>query len=305
MQFIVLIYAFILIGYISRRLGWVNAQMAERLNSIIIYFLLPVVILLNVPTIVYNNSLVWLSITPFIVYFAGALYLRLLNKVYILQERQIGSLTMTSGISSISFVGFPVFEMLFGAQGLAMGVIMSVLGTVLVFNTLGLVTALHYKEGKTKIGPWNMLMKILLFPTVIAFLIGILMNYLNWHFPTMIIKVMKMITYPYTALAFFTVGAQLRLNVDVKKYLKPLFTGLTYKLILAPLLIWLIMCVFLQKNDLVAHICVLGAGIGSMNSVSILAAKYDIEPELSMLMPALSIPLSIPLIFITHHLLKI
>ncbi len=64
------------------------------------------------------------------------------------------------------------------------------------------------------------------------------------------------------------------------------------------LLLWHIVAV----DDLIAKVCLLGAAIGSMNAVSIVAAQMGLNPRLASLMPAISIPLSIPLLFLIDYL---
>lgn len=73
---------------------------------------------------------------------------------------------------------------------------------------------------------------------------------------------------------------------------------------LAPLTIYLIVWVLFGRTDLLAKVCVLGAGIGSMNAISILTAEKGVQPKLSILMPAIGIPLSVFSLFIIDNLLK-
>ena len=53
----------------------------------------------------------------------------------------VGTLQLPGGINRISFVGFSVFELLYGNAGLAIGIMMSQAGTFLVVMTLGIVVA--------------------------------------------------------------------------------------------------------------------------------------------------------------------
>lgn len=213
-------------------------------------------------------------------------------------------LIMTCGISSVSFVGFPLFKMLYGDEGLALGIVLSVLGTLLVFNTLGLMTAVYGSKTETKLTLWMVVKKLLLFPTFLAFLFAISLNLSQYQLPLVLQNIISFLVLPYTAFAFITIGAQIVLKFDFKN-LRPILLGLFFKLFVAPLIIFLILWVGMGKHDLIAKICILGSAIGSMNAISILAAKLNIEPEVAMMMATISIPLSIPTVIFIHYLLNL
>ena len=87
-------------------------------------------------------------------------------------------------------------------------------------------------------------------------------------------------------------------------FFEKLLLGQSYKLILAPLIIYIFMWHLLGIQDLTAKICILGAAIGSMNAVSILAAQLNLAPRLSVLMPAIGIPISVPILFLIDYLIS-
>ena len=69
------------------------------------------------------------------------------------------------------------------------------------------------------------------------------------------------------------------------------------------MLMYVFMWQVLGIQDLIAQVCIMGAAIGSMNAVSIVAAQMGLNPKLSSFMPALSIPVSIPLLFLIDQFL--
>lgn len=298
-----IIYFFLILGYFFRRQSCINNLVISILNNLIIYFFLPLITLLHIPRIHFSLDFIWLSISPFIVYIGSILYFSGLRKVADINPNMVSVLIMTCGISSISFVGFPLFEMMYGAEGLSMGIVQSVLGTLVVFNTLGLLTAIYRSDVDSAINVWHMLKKVITFPTFVAFVLALLLNLNEWQLPTMAQDVMSLLVLPYTPLAFFTIGTQIHFTFDFAK-LKPILYGLSYKLFLAPLIIYLIVWVGMGNHSLISKICILGSAIGSMNAVSILAAKMKLEPDVALLMPAISIPISIPIVIFINHLLS-
>jgi len=77
-----------------------------------------------------------------------------------------------------------------------------------------------------------------------------------------------------------------------------------FKLILAPLIIYLLVRWCFDVQGVIGKVCVLGAAIGSMNAMSILTVEKKLDPKLAILMPAIGIPISIPILFIIDQLMK-
>lgn len=212
-----------------------------------------------------------------------------------------GALIMTTGIGSTSFVGFPIFELLYGEEGLSLGIILSLAGTFLVFNTVGITTGLIYskKEADQK----SMLKKIITFPPLVAFTIAIFFNLINLNYTSSVEILLQKLSAPFSVIALLAIGLQIDISFERKLWSNVLL-GQFFKLILSPVLIAFIMWYFIGLDDLISKICVLGAAIGSMNAISILAAQFGLNPKLSMLMPAISIPISIPVLLAIDVLLK-
>ena len=282
----------------QKRLG---PKGAEVLNSFIIYFFLPLLAFHQVPLIHFEWQLAWLTVVPFFVFGTSLLVNSLAARVFGFDRDTEAALVLTGGIGSTSFVGFPIFEMLYGEIGLAYGIIMSLGGTILVFNTVGLATLFHYtKSGKSWIDTAS---SILTFPPFLAFLVALVMNLFNLNFPTMIQSLLARLVSPFSVVALLSVGLQVKPR-DIRGVGVPLLVGQTIKLLIIPLIVYLVLWRVMGRQDLVAKVCILGAAIGSMSSVSILAAQRGLNPQLSLLMPAVGIPLSIPLLYLLEMLLS-
>ena len=291
----------LLVGFLLRRTPLFDERSPIVLNNLIIYFFIPVITLRYVPNIDFQPNLIWLSITPFMVYILGFLFFKLAGHFFTIDRNTEGALVMCSGIGSTSFVGFPVFEILYGETGLSLGIILSLAGTILVFNTLGVFTGLSYaqKEGHYS----GILKKMLTFPPFVAFLVAILINWSGLEYPALISTILQQLSAPFSVLALLAIGMQINFSLP-GIFLQKLLLGQSYKLILAPLIIYIFMWHLLGIQDLTAKICILGAAIGSMNAVSILAAQLNLAPRLSVLMPAIGIPISVPILFLIDYLIS-
>jgi len=301
MSNILLIIICISSGYALKLSPFFNDESSSVLNRLIIYFFIPLIALYQVPKIKLDLDLVWLSLCPFIVFFSSFLFFQGIGKFTNLEKDTKVALILTSGISSTSFVGFPIFELLYGEQGLAYGILMSLGGTILVFNTLGISTLLYYTEDKVNF--LGLIKKIARFIPFIAFVIAFIFNLCNVIYPKVIDEVLAKLVSPFSVIALISIGMQVKFKMS-REIFKELLLGQLFKLILAPLIIFIIVWCYLDIQGIIGRVCVLGAAIGSMNAMSILTAEKNIKPKLSILMPTVGIPISIPILFVLDQLLK-
>ncbi|MEL7225558.1 MAG: AEC family transporter [Cyanobacteria bacterium J06576_12] len=302
MDNLILLTVSILAGFVLRRSGLFGAEGPRSLNRLIIYFFIPVVALYHIPKISLELNLIWLTITPFLIFFGSILFFQLLSRAVVMTPSTKGALMLTSGISSTSFVGFPIFELLYGPEGLAYGIILSLSGTILVFNTAGISTLFYLTSGHNSI--WQIAKSILRFPPFICFVLALLLNLLSIPYTPWLDQLLGKLAAPFAVIALLSIGMQIDLQ-DSRTQWKYLLWGQAYKLLLAPLLTYLLVWHILDMQNLVGTICILGAAIGPMNAMSILTAEKGLNPPLAILMPTIGIPISIPILFLVDWLLTV
>ena len=132
-------------------------------------------------------------------------------------------------------------------------------------------------------------------------MLALALNFTNFSIPVYIDNILEKLTAPFTVLALLTIGMQINLSID-RKFINMMLLGQFFKLVLSPLTIYILLWQVVGIDNTIAKVCLLGAGIGSMNSISIIAAQMGLNPRLAVLMPALSIPLSVPLLFLIDYL---
>ena len=289
----------ILSGLVLRQSGIVDKAASVPLNKIIIYFFLPILSLKYIPGLSFQSSYWWLVLCPWFIYLGSMAFFLMLQRFLNLDRITTGVLIMTGGISSTSFVGFPIFEMLYGEEGLIAGIIMSLAGTIVVFNTIGIFTSFWYTEGQPRIN--RVLARMFRFPPFLAFVFALLLNSFGYQHPQMVYDLLDALSKPFNVFVLLTIGIQLELKVD-KAVLQPLLFGLSYKLLLAPIVVYYLLHLLYGEVDLITKVCVLGAAIGSMNAMSIMAAQLGLRPQLAVQMPSIGIPLSVPVLLLIDYL---
>ncbi|PTX62257.1 hypothetical protein C8N46_103357 [Kordia periserrulae] len=292
----------ILLGVLIKKSKLLAQNFHMSLNRLLIYVFIPILTLLHVPEININSQHLWLIATPWIIYFGAMLFFYVAHKITPIDHKTRGALIMTAGIGSISFVGFPIFELFYGAKGLSYGIILSLGGTFIVCNSIGIITGIYFKNEGFRLK--KIIRNLLIFPPFIALLIAILLNVSRYEHPVFVKEILTQLSKPFSMLALFSVGYQIVFR-NLHNERKHLYLGLFYKLILAPALLFFIFYFLNDLNNDIVKICILGAGIGSMNTIAIIAAEFDLRPKLALLMPGFGIPISMITILIIQYLLNL
>ena len=275
---LILLFICLSAGMLLRHYRLVPERSYLLLNQLLICLFIPAITFLHIAETTFNASFFLPIITPWIVYAAAFLFFSFYATKNKIKKTDTGTLILTGGISSISFVGFPIFEMLYGKQGLEAGIMMSQAGTFLVCSTLGIITASWYGSEKATIA--TMITNILKFPPFIAFLISILLNLLHYKHPVIIRDVLEKLSNPFSVVALITVGLQIEISKNIFNN-KLLIAGLFFKLIIAPAIIFFLLLLCFGHFGMMQEICVLGAAIGSMNTAAILVYRFKLNEVLA------------------------
>ncbi len=299
---IILLFISLLTGFLLRRFELVPITASKTLNQLLVYFFIPGLTLLHITETNFKFEFLIPVLSSWLVYLLGFIFFVFLSKWQRFDRKTMAALIMTGGIGSTSFVGFPFFELFYGKEGLEIGILMSMAGTILVCMTLGITTGTWFAASKPSIR--QLFKNMLCFPPFIAFLLAVLLNMLDIQHTPLTKEILEKIAAPFSIIALLTIGLQMDFSLPVQQK-KPLGYGLFYKLILAPLFIYLVLITFTNADKMMIEIAVLGAGIGSMNLVSIIAIQMNLNPPLATKMVGIGIPISVFSLYIIHLLLYV
>jgi malate permease and related proteins len=295
-----LLFVCLLIGIILRRVEIFQKNAFLVLNSFIIYVCMPALNLLYTTEIHFERSLLFPFLMPYTIFFFSFIFFRIIAPIFHFDRATTGALILTAGISSISFVGFPIFELLYGKEGLKVGILMSQAGCFVIVGTLGIIIASFYSDSEPSYQ--KIVKNVATFPPFIAFCIALILNFSSFHFPDLAKEILQKLGSPFSVIALISIGLQINFNKEMFTN-KALYVGLFYKLFLAPLLIFTIYILFLGENTWLGKISVLGAGLGSMNVAAIVAINHNLNPKLASLMIGVGIPLSLITVAILSQIL--
>lgn len=270
------------------------------LNTIILYVPLPAVCLLHVPTIQWDASLLSVALVAWIIFGFSYLFFTQLGPRLGWSRNTQGCLILTAGLCNSAFVGFPVIEALYGAEGLKYAILLDQPGSFLIVSSLAIVVATQFSGASVR--PVDLVKKIISFPPFIGFSLSLCLSFFGWQSEGDVKTLLQKLASILTPLAMISVGLQLRLN-GIRDELPYLFTGLLFKLFLAPVLIYFIYQ-FMGLEKTVFQIVVLESAMATMITAAIVASAYGLNPRLSGLMVGISVPLSFVTLTVWFHFLQ-
>lgn len=279
-------------GILLRRFQRMPDTGPATLNSFIIHISLPALTLLHIHRLTLSENLWWTGAMPWLIFGVAAILFRVLAGWMRLEPLTTGALILTAGLGNTSFVGVPMVGAYFGDQGLPTAIVADQLGSFLVLSILGIPLANLYGEGGSS---WAQIpRRILKFPPFIALVVALLLRPLAY--PDWWEVLLMRLGDTLAPLALVSVGMQLKLG-EIAAYRRELALGLGFKLILAPLMIYLLYIQLLGFRGLDMQVTLFEAAMPPMITAAIVASEHRLNPPLANLMVAIGIPLS----FVTLH----
>lgn len=251
------------------------------LSHYLIYVALPAVVLIHIPAVTVQTDLIYAMGTSWIVFLMALLVFKNLGRWMNWSRYTTGCLILTAGLGNTAFLGFPLIEALYGAEGLRIAMVVDQTGTFVIVNTLGIITASVYASGP--VGKRKIAGRIIRFPPFIVFVLALAMNLTDTRVPDGMLPVLEQFGATLAPIALITVGLQMQFS-QIGNLRTPLFFGLLYTLVVIPALMLLLYVRLPGIEGLVVAVSVTQAAMPPMVTSSIIATTYGLNPRLASLM---------------------
>lgn len=279
----------LLIGMALQRVRAFPDNTHVVLNQYVIYIALPALALIHIPEVAFQADLLFPVATSWIVFLVSILFVTMCAKIMGWDRSTTGCLILTVGLGNTAFVGYPVVEALYGSEALKVALLVDQPGTFVVVSTLGVIVASIYATGKTR--KRVIFWRVITFPPFIIFVIALGMNLAGIHPGGVPLGVLEQLSGTLTPIALISVGLQLRFSIG-ELNIKPLFYGLTYKLILAPALLFVLYILLFRGSGLAVEVSIIQAAMPPMITGAILAMTFGLNPRLASILVGIGVPLS-------------
>ena len=293
-----LLIACLLLGFLVARLGKPPATLAQGLNWWVINIAFSALVLSLVPKIAFDWHLWFLVVSMWFVFLGAWAFFTFIGKRCGWSLQLIGALTLVCGLGNTSFIGFPLIEAMRGVEGLKLALIGDQAGCFVALGVGGTIVAAVY-SGRS-VAPMTVARRVLLFPPFASLLVGAAVGAAG-GWPDVLDAIFARLGATLVPLALFSVGLQFQLHLG-RGQLAAIATGLSWKLLLAPVLVWSagVLCGIAGP---VLTIAVLQSAMAPMISATILATQNDLEPQLANTILGMGILLAFVTVPIANSLL--
>ncbi len=280
---ILLILCFIA-GVLLHRYKRMPVNAPATLNSFIIHVSLPALTLFYIHQLKLSGDILLTGLMAWLVFGLSAGFFWLVGRWLSLPRATVGALILVGGLGNTSFFGLPMVEAFYGQTWLTTAIIADQLGSFFALSVLGITVAGIYSSGRPT--AMQIFKRIALFPPFISLLVALILipvEYAPWF--TVLLKRLGDTLAP---LALLSVGLQLRLG-HIAEHKRNLGLGLAFKLILAPLIIYLLYVPLLGAHGQAIQVTLFEAAMPPMITAAIVATEHDLDPPLVNLMVAVGL----------------
>lgn len=276
------------LGMAFSRLRALPDNTADVLNRIVLYVCLPAAVLMYVPRLHLDISLIGLVATPWLLMLCTLALVSLATRIFGFARDVHAVLLICVALANSSFIGYPMVRALLGDHALPYAVVYDQFGTFVLLSTFGLYVIARY-SGDTPPTAAQILLRIARFPPLWALLFALAL--MPEQPPTWIGTGLKQLADAMLPLVMLAVGFSLQLRLPLDE-LKPLGIGLLLKLVVMPALALPIAWAFgLQGTMLQAN--VLESAMPTMITAAALAIAHRLAPRLAAALVGYGILLSL------------
>ncbi|WP_373003752.1 AEC family transporter [Sulfurimonas sp.] len=276
MENFALIFVALFIGYIINKRDIFPRDTPIILNQFILYISLPAMALLQIPKLSFSFEVLIPIIIAWIVMGVSAVVIYYISKVFKFSKEVTGALMLVGVLGNTSFVGIPVIQAYFGDSALPYVLMYDQLGSFIMLSTYGTFISVYYSNTED-VNVKAIAIKIITFPPFLSLLVALF--FIGTTFHPVITSVLSSLASTIVPLALVAVGLQLRFKLP-KEDIKPFFSALSVKLILAPAVAIFISMIF-SWEGLASSVSIMEAGMGPMITAGAVASMAGLAPRLS------------------------
>ena len=224
------VFLMMILGYVFYRIGWIDDELAAKMNTFVFRVPLPVLVFGDLATVdfseVWDLRFVLFCFGATVISIAAAAALSVLWKDGAIR----GEFIQASYRSSAALLGIAFIQNIYGSEGMAP---LMIIGSVPLYNVMAVVVLTAFKPGKRRIDAaliGRTLRGIVTNPIILGIAAGLFWSALRIPMPQILGKVVSSVGGVATPMGLMAMGASFRFGAAIRK-VKPTLTAAFIKLI--------------------------------------------------------------------------
>lgn len=289
---IILLFLLIVIGYIAKKVKFVDSDIKEHITKIVLNIALPLFIF-SAMQFEFSKDVLKdagiLIIISFVFHFAVTLFSYLVVKILKVKDRKRDVFQYVIIFSNVGYMGYPIIHEIAGDQGLFYAAIYNLSFNVLTW-TLGVYLMTRKEQEKTSLK--NRLLHVIN-PSLVAVVLGFSCFLFSIKIPEVILDTFRAVGGITTPLSMMFIGIILA-EIHFKEVVNDIsvFFISAIRLLLIPTIVYLILNA-LGFQDLVLVIPTILAAMPAAANTAIVASRYHNDYQLASKMIFVTTLLSI------------
>ena len=286
---VLVLFLVILVGFIAKKRGMINDEVSQKLSGLLLYVTMPFMIIVSFH-VEFSVQMLRDAGIVFILGIAAHVFSIILGKLLFYKfPGNINRIMRFAAVfSNCAFMGFPVIDGLFGRDGIFFASMYIAVFHIFIWTYgIGLFTGgFDFRDAKK-------MLKSLINPGIVSVAAGLVVFVFQIKLPDPLFQALDMVGGMTTPISMMVVGALLA-DADFKKVMFKwhLYYGVLVRLLLIPLLVFLVLRLFAIPPMLLGITVVLTAMPVAVNT-AIFAEKYGGDAALASQYIVLSTALSI------------
>ena len=273
------------LGYILKKIGFMNESFARMANKLCFRVFLPCMLFLNVYKIadigsIETGYILYTVAVVLVLFFAAFPIVTVATK----KRECRGVLCQAAFRSNYALIGIPLAESLFGQSGVAAASVLSAV-VIVLFNILAVICLSVYREGKPSFK--KIILDILKNPLIIGIVLGIAVLFVRPLVSfrisdiTPVYKVLGYMSNLATPMALLVLGAQFEFST-VKELRREIIWGVGMRCIMVPVFGLGTAYLFFKGEFTGAHFAALTAVFTTPLAVSSVAMAQEMDGDVKL-----------------------
>ena len=300
-----------MIGVFATKLKVITEEVKNSIATIVFNITLPALIITSVSNVDLNKEILYNSVLVFVLSHVGILLLffsgKISRSILKLKDKKRNIHLIHTMLGNVAFLGYPLFSALFpGGEGLLYAVIFHLTQDIYIW-TVGV-----FEFNNSKNITFIEILKHLINPNTVAFIIGIIMLAIGFRLPEFINVPTVGLGKTTIYLAMLYIGAVLAQNTMIKAFKKPEIYALVFnKMLFVPFLLLLIINLLtsifgIEIGNVAKTVVVMQTAMPCMAMVVVLAKKFgsdDIHATENLFLTTIFSLTTLPLIYLIIQIL--